>query len=185
MYMAFALSFGALILIGSAHHAFFRRYGPTDKGTIALNAVLLFVVLFYVYPLKYLTLTFVTGVLGFRSGPGSEHLIRNLDELGLLFAIYGVGFVAVFACFALLHLHVARHALALGLEVVERFDAISSAGMYSIMASVGVLSVTLSLTGIGVRYGLPGIAYSIIGPLAWWHGRARQRTRGALTASTA
>jgi len=32
------------------HSAFFRRFGLNDGVTIVLDAVLLFVVLFYVYP---------------------------------------------------------------------------------------------------------------------------------------
>jgi len=184
-FAAFGLSFGALVLIWAAHHSFFRRYGVSDSGTIALNAVLLFVVLFYVYPLKYLTLTFVTGVLGFRSGPGSENLIRTVDELAALFAIYSVGFVAVFACFALLHLHVVRRGRELDLHPLERFDAISWTGMYLIMAGVGALSVALALAKIGIRFGLPGMTYFLIGPIAWWHGSRRRRQREALSAAEA
>jgi hypothetical protein len=36
------------------HYVFFRRYGLQDYLTMHLSAVLLFVVLFYVYPLKFL-----------------------------------------------------------------------------------------------------------------------------------
>ncbi len=51
-FFAFALSFMALMLIWSVHNAFFRRYGLQDGWTVFINACLLFVILFYVYPLK-------------------------------------------------------------------------------------------------------------------------------------
>ena len=41
-------------LIWKEHHRFFSRYGFADTKTSFLNAVLLFVVLLYVYPLKFL-----------------------------------------------------------------------------------------------------------------------------------
>ncbi|MGO9451169.1 MAG: hypothetical protein ACLQDV_09035 [Candidatus Binataceae bacterium] len=42
-----------LILVWRTHYYFFRRYGLHDASTMALNAILLFVVLCYVYPLKF------------------------------------------------------------------------------------------------------------------------------------
>ena len=48
------------------HNLFFRRYGLQDAWTTFLNCVLLFVVLFYVFPLKFLTLTLVGRLTGIR-----------------------------------------------------------------------------------------------------------------------
>ena len=60
--VAFGLSFGALICIWAVHDGCFRRYGLQDTWTIVLNACLLFVVLFYVYPLKFVTQAFARNV---------------------------------------------------------------------------------------------------------------------------
>lgn len=43
-----------LVWIWFEQHKFFRRYGLQDGTTVTLNVILLFVVLFYVYPLKFL-----------------------------------------------------------------------------------------------------------------------------------
>src|SRR5260370_31595856 len=51
---AFAISFTLLFIVWYNQYKFFRRYGLHDNLTVCLNAVLLFVVLFYVYPLKFL-----------------------------------------------------------------------------------------------------------------------------------
>src|SRR5215510_11688156 len=49
---AFAISFALLFLVWFNQYKFFRRYGLQDNVTMLLNAVLLFVVIFYIYPLK-------------------------------------------------------------------------------------------------------------------------------------
>ena len=53
-FLPFAISFAMLIQIWYIQFTWFRRYGLQNALTTALNAVLLFVVLFYVYPLKFL-----------------------------------------------------------------------------------------------------------------------------------
>jgi hypothetical protein len=52
-FFAFGISFLILISIWNEQHRFFRLYGMDDSRTIALNGFLLFIVLFYVYPLKF------------------------------------------------------------------------------------------------------------------------------------
>src|SRR5687768_16538827 len=53
-FVAFAICFAMLMWLWHAHYTFFRRYNLTDGYTIVLNTILLFLVLFYVYPLKFL-----------------------------------------------------------------------------------------------------------------------------------
>src|SRR4028119_2330965 len=53
-FFAFAISGGLLYSVWCDHYRFFRRYGLQDNLTMHLSSVLLFVVLFYVYPLKFL-----------------------------------------------------------------------------------------------------------------------------------
>src|SRR3712207_792804 len=65
-FLAFAVSFALLFQIWYAQHLFFRRYALQDRLTITLNAVLLFCVLFYVYPLKFLFAFLVSGFFGAR-----------------------------------------------------------------------------------------------------------------------
>lgn len=53
-FFAFAVGFTLLFQIWYSQFKYFRRYGLEDLYCIILNAVLLFVVLFYMYPLKFL-----------------------------------------------------------------------------------------------------------------------------------
>src|SRR5215203_4822419 len=53
-FVPFLLTFAVLSLVWFQHFRFFRRYGLQDTPVVLLNCALLFVVLFYVYPLKFL-----------------------------------------------------------------------------------------------------------------------------------
>src|ERR1700694_5285494 len=52
-FAAFAICFALLVQVWYEHYVFSRRYGLQTLYTVFLNSVLLFVVLFYVYPLKF------------------------------------------------------------------------------------------------------------------------------------
>lgn len=179
-FVAFGLSFAMLILIWAAHNSFFRRFGLQDTGTVVLNSILLFVVLFYVYPLKFLATALVATLIGgARQTTGVRLGFTSIDDLGHVFAIYGAGFAAVFLCFVLLYRHASRRA-ELGLTEVERFDAFAQSRHYGIFVGVALLSIALAELRVGLHYGVPGWVYSLLGPLCWLHGAWSGRRRRAL-----
>ena len=53
-FFAFAICFALLLAVWYDHYKFFRRYGLMDTPTRWLNSALLFLMLLYVYPLKFL-----------------------------------------------------------------------------------------------------------------------------------
>lgn len=69
-FFAFTLTFAVLIMIWVEHYLFFRRYGIRDGYAITLNSVLLLLVLFYVYPFKFLTTSLIREFFGIGSGVG-------------------------------------------------------------------------------------------------------------------
>jgi hypothetical protein len=170
----FGLSFGALILIWAAHNGFFRRYGLHDGWTTFLNAALLFVVLFYVYPLKYVSRAIGYWVFGLESG---AYLVSTPAELSQLFILYGAGFVAIFVCLAFLYRHAAGRRDRLRLDAGDAHDARFYFRHYLIFAAVGLLSIAASAGGLGLRVGFPGWVYFLIGPLCWIHGVQSARRR--------
>ena len=175
-FVPFTLSFSALVLIWSVHRAFFRRFPLGDRTTVALNSCLLFVVLFYVYPLKFLARGIATMFFGRELGAGGE--ITTWENLAKLFSWYGAGFAALFLMFSLLYLHGARRVDALGLGETERHEARFLARHYAIFVAVGLLSVALALTGVGLSVAMPGWIYGLLGPLCglhgFWTGRRRR-----------
>jgi hypothetical protein len=61
---AFGICFALLIVIWYEHYTFFRRYGLQDTATIVWNTIFLFLIVFYVYPLKFLFTLFSNEALG-------------------------------------------------------------------------------------------------------------------------
>src|SRR6476659_11482777 len=90
---AFACCFGVLLWIWYEHNLFFRRYGLQDAYTVFLNGALLFVVMFYVYPLKFM---FDSGFAHFLPMGSRTVAPMTLQQLSRASAIYGLGFVALF-----------------------------------------------------------------------------------------
>lgn len=181
-FIPFTLSFGALLMIWSVHRALFRRFPLGDRVAILLNSCLLFVVLFYVYPLKFLARGVSAMFFGDAIGGGGH--IASFDDLARLFAVYGAGFAAVFLFVALLYRHGVRRAEALGLGEKERLEGRFLARHYGLFVFVGILSATLALLGFGLRVALPGWIYALLGPLCGGHGFwSARRQRAAVKAS--
>src|SRR2546423_13098242 len=82
---AFAVCFLLLALIWNAHYKFCRRYGLDDGTARFLTCVMLFLVLFYVYPLKFLFNVSITGLL---FGAGTPVSMTG-SQLPMLLMIYG------------------------------------------------------------------------------------------------
>lgn len=167
-FVAFGISFAALVLIWSVHRTYFRRFPLDDRMTVVLNAGLLFVVLFYVYPLKFMAdmLALLMGIQDHTSG------LRGWDDLSILFMLYSAGFVAVFGSFALMYRHASRVVSGkAGFEEGHRLQARFYARHYGIFVAVGLVSIVLAALQWGLSFGLPGITYVLLGPLCHWHAR--------------
>lgn len=174
-FVPFAASFALLIWIWYEHNIFFRRYGLQDPVTTVLNAVLLFVVLFYVYPLKFLftaAFSFAVPVLGTR-------LQVSPAEIANLFAIYGAGFVVLFGMFALLYLHAYRRREQLELSEIETFDLRAHGGAHLVSAGVGLLAVVVALFAPPPWPQFSGFVYFLMGPMHWIYGVTVGRRRRA------
>src|SRR4051812_44350055 len=131
---AFALCFLFLALIWNGHYKYCRRYGLDDGRARFLTCVMLFLVLFYVYPLKFL-FNFSITALFFGSAPT---VAITGSQFSTLLVIYGLGFAAVYGSMTLLYLHAYRLRDALELNDLERFDT-----RYQIFR-------LLTLTGMGL-----------------------------------
>jgi uncharacterized membrane protein len=169
-FAGFALSFAMLILVWMYHYRFFRDYKLEDTTTIVLNSVLLFVVLFYVYPLKYV-FAVITSMMG------GEFPV-SIDEVAILMAIYSAGFAAVFVVFALMYLHASRQRAMLELSTDEAITAEEQVSNCLIMAGVGLFSVLLALALPSPWAGpIAGATYFLIGPLQFINGRRYTQKR--------
>lgn len=173
-FAAFAITFGALLAIWTIHNAYFRRYAVNDGWVVFLNSALLFLVLFYVFPLKFLTESFFGGILGLGN---SGITVNSLEELGQLFVLYSAGFAAIFLFVALLYGHAWRRREMLGLTALQTWEAAFLARHYLIFSLVGVLSIGTAQLGIGLAFGGPGFVYILLGPACYFHAAWSERRK--------
>ena len=181
--LGFAMCFATLVWVWHEHCVWFRRYGMTDALTVTINAALLFVVLFYVYPLRLMFSMLAYRFFGV-GGDSARTLVRGMTwEQGIdLLVLYGVGFALIFALFALLYRRALSARTTLGLDEIEEYDTRTSLGACVISTAVAVLSLVLTgLANMGSAALLPiaGFSYALLGPAhAYWgfrRGRGRSR----------
>jgi len=173
-FVPFALSFSALYFIWVAHTNVFRRYALGDAYTIIVNGILLFTVLFYVYPLKFMA-TAIVAMLGGRSD-----IVLRVDQVDILFIIYGLGWAMVFLMIALLYRHAYKTRPQLGIDALAAYDAQTHSRHYLGLAAVGIVSVVMAFFDVGIKYGIPGFVYVLVGPIAAVNGSIRRKAREVL-----
>ncbi|HUR79957.1 MAG TPA: TMEM175 family protein [Thermoanaerobaculia bacterium] len=164
---AFAICFAILTWVWHAHHTFFRRYALKDNVTIALNAALLFMVLLYTFPLKFL----------FSAVTGQTHGGANASTL---FVIYGLGFAGIFGLFVALYGHAWRQREELELNAVELHDTRTTMMMYGSYVAIGLASALIGAMASPAWMMWAGWMYFLIGPASAIIGARRGAQRRSL-----
>jgi uncharacterized membrane protein len=155
----FAVCFIQLIWIWRAHYQFSRRYGLEDPYTALLNFVLLFLVLFYVYPLKFV----FTMLFNQLSGRG---VAIGFHQASIMMCIYAAGFAAVCLLFALMYTHAYRLRRELELNALEELETRKELQANLILAGVGITSFALAIP----HPEWAGWWFFVLGPLLAIHG---------------
>lgn len=149
-FLAFGVCFALLANVWYQHYRFFRRYALENPSVVFLNCVLLFFVLFYVYPLKFLfTATFASSEI-------------SAPEARALFTIWSLGYAAVFAVFTLLYLHAWRIRAQLELTPVEAMRTQVSLLDQLAMVLIALLSTVLARTLPDRYVGIAGYIYFLV-----------------------
>jgi hypothetical protein len=103
-----------------------------------------------------------------------------LDQVWLLFVIYGAGFLAVMLIFALLYRHAHARRAELELTALEVFDTRSEVARYALLAGVGLLSICVALVVNRHQAGLAGFVYFLVGVVEAVHGNVAGKRRREL-----
>ncbi|HSU15130.1 TMEM175 family protein [Longimicrobium sp.] len=172
-FFTFAACFALLFMVWLNQYRWFRRYGLEDAATVWLNAILLFVIVFFVYPLKFVFGLVVGKMMGgqgnlARLADGTVVPIFTAERQGVtMMLIFGGGYMAVFLIFALMYGHAWRRRDALRLDELERYETRDNIRETLMHAGIGVLSVALSL-----RFGSleGGLTYMLVAPVMTAHG---------------
>lgn len=145
---AFVVTFFMLASLWYSQFTFFRRYGLEDRVTVLLNLALLFMVLFFVYPLKFL-FSVMLGDPRMRQKIETAHGLVPVilpEHRPLIFGIFGAGFVGVMVIFTLLYRHAYKKRDELGLNEFEVYETRHT------------IRRTLVAVGIGTTYFLLALA---------------------------
>lgn len=172
---AFAACFILLALIWNAHYTYCRRYGLEDATARVLTCVLLFLVLFYVYPLKFL---FSIAIVPAGTAP----MRLTLDQYSALMTIYGLGLAAVYLALVLLYFHAYRLRDSLDLNELERLDTRYLIFRLSCLVAIGLVGALLAQFRSALFWS-PWI-YLALFPILRIHRIVHRRKRAPLLAAT-
>ena len=178
---AFAASFAQVAVFWYAHMTWSRRYGLDDRASIVLSLVLVFLVMVYIYPLKYMFASFFGWITNGWLPMVSLHM--TMDDLRTMFVIYGVVFATMVSVIGLLYLQAWRQRDALELSLDERVKTVEQIATGWVSAGIATLSILVAciLPEQTPKWlaGLPGMMYALMslnGPIPAWAGR-RARAR--------
>jgi uncharacterized membrane protein len=175
--ISFGVCFALLFQIWNNQNIFFRRYALKDTYTTMLNAFLLFVVLIYAYPLKFLSMLLFSFSDGKYTVNGQEHDMIRASQTQPLMLIYGAGFFVIYLLFYLMYKHAEKNAAEIELTPQEVFETKTVSGINLICMSI---CVTVMLIGLifPPLAGVSGFLYCSI-PFAYtiWFGKRGDKAK--------
>lgn len=184
--LPFAFCIALIIMIWHEHVVFFMRYGLRNPKIIFLNTVFLFIVLYYVYPLKFLTKMLSLPIMYFFSGNQQfiDDLVAMIDgsQVDELMIIYGIGAASIFLTLAWMYQYARKKSQELELDEIELFDTNVSLRGNLLMASVPLLSVLIILIFRSSIYvgAFGGFTYFLYTPLMFWYFNRSAKRRKKL-----
>ena len=113
--------FAMLLSIWNDHFTFFRRYGVADAKIIFINSLLLLVILFFAYPLRFSfdsLFAFILGVMGDWSMMGRLG-IETYQQAGEIIAIVSIMLILIYFLYHWMYLHALKKADLLELSPSE------------------------------------------------------------------
>ena len=149
---AFLITFFMLAGLWYSQFTFFRRYGLEDRVTVVLNLALLFMVLFFVYPLKFVFGVLLGDIRMHQQVETAHGLVPVVlpEHKPLIFAIFGAGFVGVMLVFTLMYRHAYRKREELELNDFELFET-----QHSIRRMILAMAIGATYFVIAFIDGLP------------------------------
>ena len=188
-FFAFAVCFALLMQVWHEQYIFFRRYNLQDSVSTILNWVLLFLVLFYVYPLKFLFTFLINGWLGFGTRVqlpnGHWENVIETRQIPQLMGTFSGGYLAVACIFILLYWSALRRREALELNAMEIFATRVSIGAAALNAGVALTSLAIVWLAPVQYVGLSGMIYPILlapGFTVYYSIVGRKKARGRIAA---
>jgi uncharacterized membrane protein len=166
--IAFAVTIIPLFLIWQQHRLFFRRYGLDDRTVLISNTALLFIVLIFIFPLKFLSL-FLIRFFGFIFF-GMENVFNTMIEgiqVPWLMVYYGIGALGILFVFSRFYKHAIRMRIEIGLSDEEQNITRYYYRLYLHLCFIPVISICFVLVFMNINVTIAsivsGMLYSLTG----------------------
>ena len=171
--IAFAVTIIPLFLIWQQHRIFFRRFGLDDKNIFKWNTILLFIVLIFIFPLKFLSL-FLIRFIGFLFFGGENVFLTMIEgvQVPWLMVYYGIALIGILFVFSRLYNHALNMKDELHLNDYENKLTHYYKRLYTHLCFVPITSivfvlvfmnvnVTIASVISGTLYALTGVVFTI------------------------
>ncbi len=114
--------FLVMLSIWNRHFIFFRRYGLADQTIVFWNAILLLVVLFIAYPVRFCFDTLFAFLVGLATDDWSRMAAMDFtfERAGTIMVYFLLGFAGLGGIFAAMYRHALNRADLLDLSPAER-----------------------------------------------------------------
>ena len=193
-FLGFILAAMIIFMFWNDHYQFFLRYGLEDTKTKFLNFIFLFLILFYVYPLKFLfniigtTLSLIISNLfnnnsaayAIKVAEYKETMILSDNEWFSLLLSYGIGVILIYLVFFLLYKNAFKFKNELELNELEVFETKVSLYSFAVMALIPVTSIFLLGILPAESIGYAGMIYCLYGVIVPIYSTLVDRKRVAL-----
>jgi uncharacterized membrane protein len=153
-FISFGVAFFVMMMLWKVHYNFFQRTNYVDNWIITANTLLLFTILFYLFPLK----TLVNSI--------AQQQALSADDLAQLFMLYGFGFLLIFLSYSALYIRAYKK----DLDNPKRLQLRFYAGHFAIFAITGLISLVLAYFKVGMAIGFPGFVYASLGISCYLNG---------------
>lgn len=171
--IAFAVTIVPLFIIWQQHRQFFRRYGLDDNKILICNTVLLFIVLIFIFPLKFLSLFLVRFYSSLMFGTETVFgTMINGEQVPMLMVYYGIGALGLVFIFSRFYNHALNKKDELELNTYEirhtefykrLFTHLCFVPIVSIVFVLAIMffNITIASIGSGMLYSLTGVVFVI------------------------
>lgn len=171
--IAFAITIIPLFIIWQQHRQFFRRYGLDDRVVLKWNTILLFIVLIFIFPLKFLSLFLVRFYSSVLFGtPTVFGTMINGEQVPMLMVYYGLGALGLIFVFSRFYKHALNKKDELELNTYELKHTEYYKRLFTHLCYVPIISivfvivimffnVTIASVVSGVLYALTGVVFVI------------------------
>ena len=162
-----AAAFAVLFMIWNAHYVFFRRYGVADSWIILLNCVLLLLVLFVAYPLRFIFDGLFGYILGASTGDWAFMEAAGLTyrTSGVIMGYFALGYGLVYVVISQMYAHALRKAGTLGLNETE--IAMTRQSMWFFRAEILIVALVGGLAVWTPMTAFAGGLMALTWPAAW------------------